>query len=71
MNPKVHRQIQPRGSSSPCDDHVREEIQNFLQAVASYPVRASEEPSLSFQQHLCSFLGAPRDDHRNNRSRRP
>ncbi|MFZ0439550.1 MAG: hypothetical protein WAL76_15600 [Candidatus Sulfotelmatobacter sp.] len=49
---------------------VREEIQNFLRALDSYPARVAKEPSISFQQHLCSFFAPARDERHGNRFRR-
>jgi hypothetical protein len=37
------------------ENEVQREIENFLQAVRSYPDRFAREPDLSFQQHLCSI----------------
>ena len=64
MKPKVHYQLQPRKTVAPRlasqvhEDEVQEEIRDFLRAVASYPDRAAKEPSVSFQQHLCSIFAA-------------
>lgn len=43
---------------------VRQEIDNFLRALSSYPDRFAREPYLSFQQHLSSIGAA---DHQQNR----
>jgi len=61
-------QVQPREIAPPRDEQVgvQEEIQNFLQALDSYPARAAKEPNVSFHQHLCSFFEESRD----NRPRR-
>lgn len=32
------------------------EINSFLEALDSYPIRAAEEPNLIFQQYLTSFF---------------
>ena len=37
------------------ENEAQREIENFLQAVRSYPDRFAREPYLSFQQHLCSI----------------
>jgi hypothetical protein len=78
MKLKMHQQIQPSETSAPHSPQVRlqvhgeakEEIQNFLRAVDSYPARVAREPRVTFQQHLCSIFAARsnRDDsHRDNR----
>jgi hypothetical protein len=33
------------------NEQVRNEIQNFLQAINSYPERFSREPRISFEEH--------------------
>ena len=38
------------------ESDAQREIENFLQAVESYPDRFAREPYLSFQQHLCSIV---------------
>ena len=50
---------------------VEEEIQNFLQAVKSYPSRAAKEPSITFQQHLCSISARGNDTAEDDRDTRP
>ena len=50
---------------------VQREIQNFLQALDSYPARVAREPRLSFHQHLCSVFAATRDHRGNPRADRP
>jgi hypothetical protein len=49
-------QVQPRTSVPPSNRQVREEIQNFLRALDSYPARFAKHPRVSFQQHLRSLL---------------
>jgi hypothetical protein len=73
----MHHPIQPREVIAPRSGvvpfvraQVREEIQNFLHALDSYPSRVAKEPRVSFHQHLCSLVGASRDDRRGHRSRR-
>jgi hypothetical protein len=81
----MHYPVQPREVAAPRSGpaplvraQVREEIQNFLQALDSYPARVAKEPRVSFHQHLCSlFALAPdhrsdggSDDRRDTRSRR-
>jgi hypothetical protein len=53
---------------------VEEEIQDFLQALNSYPARVAKEPRVSFQQHLSSiFAGRNYNDSETDdrRSRNP
>ena len=57
----VHRSEQVR---------VREEIQNFLRALDSYPARVAKEPGISFHQHLCSFFAPAHDERHGSRFRR-
>jgi len=40
------------------DREVQEEIDNFLQALNSYPDRFAREPHLSFEQHLFRLSAA-------------
>jgi hypothetical protein len=56
MKPRMQNHVQPRESGAQRNQQVREEIENFLRAVDSYPECAAEEPSLSFRQHLSSFF---------------
>jgi hypothetical protein len=69
MKPKLRYQLPPSAIIAPRNDRARQEIRNFLQAVDTYPARASKEPRVSFLQHLCSFFGAA-DDGSYDRSRR-
>jgi hypothetical protein len=67
--------VAPRSGAVPLvREQVREEIQNFLHALDSYPARVAKEPRVSFHQHLCSLSAAARDDRsedrRDTRSRR-
>lgn len=55
-------QIQSCEIRFPRDEQVRAEISSFLKAVDSYPARVAAEPSLTFHQHLCSFLAAASGD---------
>ena len=68
MKKKLHRQVQPYRTVL-YDAQVRREINNFLQALDSYPDRVAKEPNVTFQQHLCSIF-AGRDDRRRNRPSR-
>lgn len=77
MKPKMHHQVQPRQIVPPPnvqvqghDVQVQEEIDNFLQALDSYPARVAKEPRVSFQQHLSSFFTAARDRRHDNHPRR-
>jgi hypothetical protein len=72
----MHYQIQPRemvaprsGSVQVVREQVQEEIQNFFQALDSYPARVAKEPCVSFHQHLCSVFAGARDGRRDARSR--
>jgi hypothetical protein len=71
MKAKMHYHVQPRAIVPPRigQIQVQEEIENFLQAVDSYPARVAKEPRVSFRQHLCGFFAPARDD-RDNRPRR-
>jgi|HubBroStandDraft_4_1064222.scaffolds.fasta_scaffold338570_1 hypothetical protein len=75
MKPKMQPQVQLWDIVPPQIAHgrvispeVEEEIQNFLEAVKSYPSRAAKEPGITFQQHLSSIF-AP-SDHRAQANRR-
>jgi hypothetical protein len=35
---------------------VRQEIEDFLAALSSYPERVAKDPSISFEQHLYSVI---------------
>jgi len=62
----VQLQIQPGELDSAEQvqtEQVQMEINSFLEAVDSYPVRAAEEPNLSFQQYLTSFFVKARNTH--------
>jgi hypothetical protein len=67
MKPKVREQVQLRHVVSNAE--VQREINNFLQALNSYPARAAKEPRVSFHQHL-RRLFADDADHREARARR-
>jgi hypothetical protein len=70
MKRKVHYQIQPRQTVPPPSGQIhveqiqveqaQEEIDNFLQALESYPARAAKEPHVTFQQHITSIFAADR-----------
>jgi hypothetical protein len=47
---------------------VQREIENFLQALDSYPARVAREPRLSFHEHLSSVFAAARDHRRDLRA---
>jgi hypothetical protein len=49
---------------------VQQEIQNFLQALDSYPARVAREPRVTFHQHLCSMFAATLDSRRSPRRHR-
>ena len=44
-----------RGSETPRESDVQQEIDSFLRALSSYPDRFAREPYMSFQQHLSSI----------------
>ena len=46
----------PLQSSVSADEQVRWEIQNFLEALKSYPDRAAKEPDITFEQHLYALV---------------
>jgi hypothetical protein len=56
MKRKTRRSAAQSESLSQRNEQVRREIQNFLEAVNSYPERVAREPQATFQQHLCSFF---------------
>jgi hypothetical protein len=60
MKSKLRSQIQLEEAVSA--KQVQAEIKCFALAVDSYPAHVAEEPDLSFQQHLSSFLAATRED---------
>jgi hypothetical protein len=80
MKSKVQYQVQPRQTLPSSDEEVdgeavqeqvQEEIKKFQLALDSYPARAAKEPSVSFQQHLCSISAGRSDgDRRSGRTRR-
>jgi len=59
MKPKMQCEVEPRVIVPAAQ--VEQEIQNFLEAVDSYPDRVAKEPGITFQQHLASIsaLHAP------------
>ena len=50
----------PLQSSVSADEQVRWEIQNFLEALKSYPDRAAKEPDVTFEQHLYTLVSPAR-----------
>jgi hypothetical protein len=42
----------PAQSSISPDEQVRFEIRSFLEALQSYPARATKEPGITFEQYL-------------------
>lgn len=56
MKRKMQPQIQSCEIRLPRNDRSRADITSFLQAVDSYPARVAEQPSLTFHQHLRTFL---------------
>jgi hypothetical protein len=70
MKRKMHYHVQPRETLPPRSEQVQAEIENFLQALDSYPARVAKDPGLSFHQYLGSFFTAAHDHRRDHRSRR-
>lgn len=46
----------PSQSSLSADEQVRFEIRSFLEALQSYPARATKEPGITFEQHLYGLV---------------
>ena len=61
--------VQPREIAVPRDVKVQEEIQNYLEALDSYPARVAKEPGITFQQHL-SRIATSQDLRTGARTRR-
>jgi hypothetical protein len=59
MKSKMQHHVQPREMVPSRQEQAQLEIQNFLQALDSYPARVEKEPGISFQKHLSSLLPAP------------
>jgi hypothetical protein len=66
MKRKMHYQVQPTEIVPPRGPQVHEEIQNFLQALDSYPARVAKEPRINFQQHLSSIFATRGDNDRDS-----
>ncbi len=72
IQPRRIQPVQVRSTIAPSRSvQVQREIQNFLQALDSYPARVAREPRLSFHKHLCSVFAAARDHRRDPRADRP
>jgi hypothetical protein len=54
---KVKQGQLPQSSFSG-DEQVRFEIRSFLEALQSYPARATKEPGITFEQHLQGLVAA-------------
>lgn len=52
---KVKQERLPEMSLSG-DEQVRFEITSFLEALQSYPARATKEPGITFEQHLYGLV---------------
>ena len=50
------KQEQPSRSSLTGDEQVLFDIQSFLEALQSYPARATKEPGITFEQHLYGLV---------------
>jgi hypothetical protein len=59
MKSKMRNHVQSRAGILKRSELARREIQEFLQAVDSYPACAAEDRSLSFQQHLGRIVATP------------
>jgi len=79
MKAKMQQQVQPPEITPPLSAKVQmakrkveEEIQNFLEAVDSYPACVAKEPGISFQQHLSNIFAARKGEYnrRDNGPRR-
>jgi hypothetical protein len=77
MKAKMQQQIQPPEIAPPLSTQVhiakrrvQEEIQNFLEAVDSYPAQAAKQPGITFQQHLNNIVGASKDRNEDEYDRR-
>jgi len=60
MNSTQFRPIVLGNSDTERQREVQHEIDNFLQALNSYPDRFAREPYLTFEQHLFSIAAAGR-----------
>jgi len=49
---REHRPATAALSDAARDREVRQEIENFLNALSSYPDRFAREPYVSFEEHL-------------------
>jgi len=58
MRTKKYHPIALGASEATRERDVRQEIDNFLQALSSYPDRFAREPHLSFAQHLFRISAA-------------
>jgi hypothetical protein len=52
---KVKEERLPQSSLSG-DEQARFEIRSFLEALQSYPARATKEPGITFEQHLYGLV---------------
>jgi hypothetical protein len=57
MSTKQYHPITARYSHTP-RERVQQEIEDYLQALSSYPDRFAREPRLSFEQHLVSIIAS-------------
>ena len=72
----MQHQVQPPEIAPPRSAHVHstqgdvaQEIQNFLEAVDSYPARVAKEPRVTFRQHLSSISSARGDEDKHSERR--
>jgi hypothetical protein len=57
MKSKMHEVVLGEDEMSG-NEHVRVEIQTFLQAVNSYPDRFARNPNITFEEHCSSLIPA-------------
>jgi hypothetical protein len=58
MKTKRHHPTDFCAADATGEHQAQQEIDSFLRALRSYPERFAQEPYLSFQQHLSSFVTA-------------
>jgi len=56
MRIKARRTIALHVADATQRQAVQQEIENFLQALSSYPEHFAHDPYLTFEQHLCSIM---------------
>jgi len=56
---RMHTNPARPGLTADRDEEVQREIQNFLQALRTYPDRFAQEPQLSFERHFWRVAAEP------------